>query len=259
MIGRLFGKRRPADVEPAVRTAVPMATRVYAIGDIHGRADLVARLHESIRRDSADLPAACRKVVVYIGDYIDRGIESRQVIDLLLDEPLEGFESVHLLGNHEKAMMDFLDDIAIGLDWMSFGGDATLFSYGVGMGKAGNAEARLAQIQADLRERLPKRHAEFLASLRLMHTEGDYCFVHAGIRPGVALDRQTVNDLLWIREEFLHSPAAHGKIVVHGHSITPSPQVRPNRIGIDTGAFATGRLTCLVLEGDTRRFLQTGE
>jgi len=236
------------------RARAPAGSRVYAIGDIHGRADLLAALHRMIRDDAAGRPVS-RRVAVYVGDYIDRGPDSRAVIDLLLDAPLAGFESVHLLGNHEAFLLDFLDDAAIGPDWLFNGGAETLASYGVeSPWPFGDP---LDRMQTEFRRRLPARHLTFLRGLRLSHVEGDYLFVHAGVRPGVPLDRQARDDLLWIRDEFLDSGTDLGKVVVHGHSIAHEPEQRANRIGIDTGAYMTGRLTCLVLEGADRRFLAT--
>lgn len=253
MFGRIFG-RSGARTAPA---ALPPGTRVYAVGDIHGRTDLLREAHDLVRSDMARAPAA-RTVVVYLGDYVDRGLESRQVIDLLLDEPLEGVEHVYLKGNHEQFMLVFLDDHAVGANWLRNGGNATLYSYGVGMGEAPALDERLIAAQAALREAVPGRHMAFLENLRLSHREGGYIFVHAGVRPGRPLEEQVEDDLLWIRDEFLNSERDMGGIVVHGHSIVPEPEVRVNRIGIDTGAFASGILTVLVLEGSGRGFLQTG-
>src|SRR3546814_588415 len=140
---------------------------------------------------------------------------------------------------------------------MQNGGIETLFSYGLGRGAGGDPDARLAALRAQLAAALPAGHLAFLKALRPTHVEGDYLFVHAGIRPGVPLAQQTPEDLLWIREPFLSDERDHGRVVVHGHTICERPEVFDNRIGIDTGAFATGRLTCLVLEGTTHRFLQT--
>jgi serine/threonine protein phosphatase 1 len=250
MFSRLFG------AAPR-RAAVPAGARVYAIGDIHGRADLLREMHGLIHADAAAHPAE-RRVVVYLGDYVDRGDESRQVIDLLLDEPLDGFESVYLLGNHERTMLDFLHDISVAQSWFLYGGIETLASYGVRLDRRMPSEAACyTQAQLDLRRTLPPRQLAFLHALKLLHSEGDYLFAHAGIRPGVALDAQDERDVIWIRGEFLDSAADHGKIVVHGHTITDSPETRPNRIGIDTGAFASGRLTCLALQDEWRGFLST--
>lgn len=239
-----------------VRRGLPASTRVYAIGDIHGRADLLRGLHEKITADAAG-HAVDRKVAVYLGDYVDRGENSREVIDLLLDEPLPGMYSVFLLGNHEDAMLSFLDDPGVGANWVLNGGEATLMSYGVGHPRDGDLSERWRLIQAGLRKNLPSRHLEFLRSLELGHIEGGYLFVHAGIRPGLRFERQAREDMLWIRDEFLASSADHGVCVVHGHTITTSVEVLPNRIGIDTGAYFSGKLTCLVLEGEGHRLIQT--
>jgi serine/threonine protein phosphatase 1 len=236
--------------------AVSPGSRVYAVGDIHGRADLLAEIHRRIGADAA-AAGASRKVVVYIGDYVDRGFESREVIDLLLDEPLAGFEAVHLKGNHEEILLRFLDDTSVGALWLFNGGDKTLYSYGVEVPAGFPDEGWFATAQSEFRQKLPPAHLEFLRSLRLSHMEGDYLLVHAGIRPGVPFEEQSEHDRLWIREGFLDSAADFGKIVVHGHTITPEPELLANRIGIDTGAYRSGHLTCLVLEGESRRLLQT--
>lgn len=254
MITRLFGRGRPQP--QAVAPEVPPGSRIYAVGDIHGRADLLRALHRLIREDAQRHPTP-RRVVVYLGDYIDRGMESPGVIDLLLDGTLPGFDSIHLKGNHEDTLLQFLDDTAVGPAWLLYGGAETLQSYGIRPPRAASGEAEMARAQRELREKLPARHRRFVAGLKLTHAEGDYLFAHAGIRPGVALDQQIAEDLLWIRDEFLRSDAEFGKVVVHGHSITARPDVQRNRIGIDTGAFASGTLTCLVLEGTDWAFLQT--
>ena len=235
---------------------VPDGSRVYAIGDIHGRDDLLTRLHADILADAA-VVGDLRRVVVYLGDYVDRGPGSRAVIDCLLGDPLPGFEVVHLIGNHEAWLLDFLDDAAAGPGWLANGGQATLESYGVHSGVPLGGFSGLREAQAVLRENLPPEHLAFFHGLDLYHVEGDYLFVHAGIRPDVPLERQESADLIWIRNEFLHSRSDHGRIVVHGHSITDTPEILSNRIGIDTGAYDSECLTCLVLEGDTRRFLRT--
>jgi serine/threonine protein phosphatase 1 len=155
-------------------------------------------------------------------------------------------------------MLDFLHDISVAQSWLLYGGIETLASYGVRLDRRMPSEAACyTQAQLDLRRTLPPRQLAFLHALKLLHSEGDYLFAHAGIRPGVALDAQDERDVIWIRGEFLDSSADHGKIVVHGHTITDAPETRSNRIGIDTGAFASGRLTCLALQGDWRGFLAT--
>ncbi len=252
MLRRLFSSRSSAP--PA---ALPDDCVIYAIGDIHGRIDLLDRLHGKIAQDAAARPQP-RKLIVYLGDYVDRGLESRQVLDRLLDPPQDGLERIMLKGNHEDAMLQFLDDTAIGASWMGFGGDATLYSYGVDVfGTPPEGMERLDYIQQRLRENMPDGHRDLLEALKLYYVEGDYYFCHAGVRPGVPLEAQKAEDLMWIRDEFLNNRKPHGKVVVHGHSIETEPVVTDNRIGIDTGAFATGVLTALVLSGRDRSFLAT--
>ncbi len=229
---------------------VPAGTVVYAVGDIHGCKDLLELMLDLIRKDReerANSAEVDRCVVVYIGDYIDRGPDSKGVIDLLLSDPLEDVETVFLGGNHEWMIGKMLDDLEswdIADRWDGNGGYATVISYGV-------------EQFSELGKAIPDAHLDFLKGLRLHHTEGDYLFVHAGIRPGVPLDQQTHKDLVWIRREFLEHEGSHGLFVVHGHTPVEEVEVRPNRICIDTHAYETGALTALVLEGTERRFLQT--
>jgi serine/threonine protein phosphatase 1 len=236
---------------------VPQGVRVYAIGDIHGRPDLLQQIHEKIEQDVRAAPPAERQIVVYLGDYVDRGLHSREVVDLLLDRPLPGFEAVHLRGNHDQQLLDFLANPATGAQWLRYGGDATLYSYGV---RAAEGLPRAQQLQAmseQLREVIPQRHLAFFNGLRLVYEIGDYLFVHAGIHPEKTMTEQSIEDLLWIREEFLEADFDFGKVIIHGHSVTQRPEVRDNRIGVDTGAVFSNTLTCLVLDGGTRRFLAT--
>lgn len=235
---------------------VPPGRRIYAVGDIHGRADLLATLQELILQDAQGGPG--ERTIVYLGDYIDRGKDSAGVIDRLLTDPLPGFGTVFLRGNHEQCLLDFLEDTRIGPHWLSFGGDRTLASYGVAVAPGGTDDARaLLALQAELRARLPARHLSFYRGLRSSHAAGDYFFVHAGVRPGVPLAAQAAEDLLWIREPFLSDGTDHGKVVVHGHTIGEQVEIRANRIGIDTGAYFSGHLTALALEGQSRRVLST--
>jgi serine/threonine protein phosphatase 1 len=240
-----------------VRPTTPAGTAVYAIGDIHGRADLLAELHAGIAANAASR-SATRRVIVYLGDYIDRGPDAAGVIDMLLDRVPAGFEPVYLIGNHERMMLDFLDEVSAGPLWLRNGGEQTLASYGITFDSAITPDLqRLRGLQGEIRYRVPQRHLEFLQNLRLLHIEGDYAFAHAGIRPGVAFEAQEETDVLWVRGLFLRSTHDHGKVVVHGHTIVPEPEVLPNRIGIDTGAWYTGRLTSLALEGIQRQLLAT--
>ena len=238
----------------APAAAVPPGTRVYAIGDVHGELGALTRLLGKIRED-AERPAAERRVLIFLGDYVDRGLQSRQVIDLLLGLPPPGFEGVFLKGNHDALLLAFLDGAGGAPEWLGVGGQATLLSYGVALPPGPRDTALFATVHEAFARVFPPAHRAFLEGLALAHVEGDYAFVHAGIRPGIPLRSQQEDDLLWIRDEFIHDRSDHGKIVVHGHSVTGRPELRRNRIGIDTGAYATGRLTCLVLEGASRRFL----
>ena len=229
--------------------------RLYCIGDVHGRVDLLRELHAMVARDADAFDG--RRTVIYLGDLIDRGLQSREVIDLLLDEPLAGFESVHLMGNHEQTLLDFLEYPQQAAGWLAWGGRETVLSYGVSL-PPGLRAPDPDEVREGLLERVPETHLDFYRAMQLYHTSGDYLFVHAGIRPGIPIREQSDSDLLWIRNEFLASEDDHGHVVVHGHSISEKVDERHNRIGIDTGAFRTGVLTCLVLEGGERRLLQTG-
>jgi len=243
---RKAGAQRPA--------ALPPGLRVYAIGDVHGRADLLRELDERIAADARGGSAREMRTVL-LGDYVDRGPDSREVVERIVRGRLGGLPTTCLLGNHEAMLLRFLEDVAEARRWLTYGGRATLMSYGVPAARGDATDAALGALQREFRDRFPSEHRDFLARLPRHASFGDYFFVHAGIRPGVPIERQNDTDLIWIREEFLASSDFHGRIVVHGHSYKHEPEVMPNRIGIDTGAYATGRLTCLVLERSDLRFL----
>jgi len=192
---------------------------------------------------------------VFLGDFIDRGSQSAAVLERLSTGAFPT-PFVALRGNHEQTMLDAFDDESVFESWRHFGGLETLASYGVDVSQVmrgvGYDKARQQMV-----DKTPIAHRRFVDSLPLTHELGGYFFCHAGIRPGVALGRQSPADLMWIRQEFLNSDVDHGKVVVHGHSPVSQPEIRINRINIDTGAYATGVLTCLVLEGTTRRFITT--
>ena len=226
--------------------------RLYVIGDIHGRLDLLDRVIDAVRRDVDE--RGPNAITVTLGDYVDRGPDSRGVIERLAANPFS-MPYVALKGNHEELLETFLAEPASGSHWRVLGGLETLHSYGVPI-----ASLRLGknydQASAQLQRALPASHREFLKTLKYSYTHGDYFLCHAGVRPGVPLDRQNHEDLIWIRDEFLTSTADFGKIVVHGHTPVPEPEVLPNRINLDTGAFATGNLTCVVLGEGGPRFLR---
>lgn len=235
---------------------MPIDKRIYAIGDVHGRVDLVRNLLDQIVADAAEASERHR-VIVFLGDYVDRGPHIAATIDLLLDGPPEGFEYVMLKGNHEDFLLRFLDSTRYLDAWLMNGGIQTLESYGHDMTYLPSAPQQAKKLQRAFRESLPAAHEAFYRALVPWHREGNYLFVHAGVKPGVRIEKQREEDLLWIRNRFLNCEDDFGQIVVHGHTITGSPEVRPNRIGIDTGAWRSDRLTCLALDGTRRRFLQT--
>jgi len=241
---------------PGSEPTVPENTRIYAIGDIHGRAELLQEIRSRVVDDAERAAPGTKKIVVYLGDYVDRGLDSQGVLDALLD-PLEGFDSIHLKGNHEDALLNYLDDYTQGNRWFPIGGDATVLSYGVRVPRGLSPSEREAHLWSEFQEKLPAKHIEFMRNLDFMYRAGDYLFAHAGVRPGTSIDEQDPNDLMWIRRQFLDSKKDFGAFVVHGHSTAREPEIRNNRIGIDTGAYATSILTCLVLEGTTRRFITT--
>ena len=226
-------------------------TRLYVIGDIHGRLDLLDRAIAAIERDVE--AHGSNALTVTLGDYIDRGPKSRGVLDRLMANP---FPTPHiaLKGNHEFLLESFLADPTVGKHWRGLGGLETLHSYGVSV--SGVMVGKKYDEAADrLREAMPAEQLKFRQSLKTSHSHGKYFLCHAGVRPGIPLDRQSDEDLLWIRDEFLSSTMNFGKIIVHGHTPVGAPEVLPNRINIDTGAFATGQLTCVVLDESGHRFL----
>jgi serine/threonine protein phosphatase 1 len=236
---------------------LPQGQLLYAVGDIHGRADLLARLLVEIESDAAAHEGVERRTLVFIGDYIDRGPDSRGVIHLLLNDLPPGFDVHFLKGNHEALMIDFLEDPLCLEQWRANGAEATLRSYGVDVDRLIEERASPEAWRQAFLAALPEPHRSFFDTLETMVPIGDYLFVHAGIRPGVPLEEQDPHDLIWIRGEFLRADDDFGKVVVHGHTPTMAPDVRTNRIGIDTGAVFTGRLTALRLAHKSRGFVQT--
>ncbi|HEU0117049.1 MAG TPA: metallophosphoesterase family protein [Alphaproteobacteria bacterium] len=242
---------------PALKPTLPPGLRVYAIGDIHGRFDLLKRVLEKIDADAKTASGPVQKI--FLGDYIDRGLNSREIINYLIDWQAKekgANAPIFLLGNHERVMLSVLkeSDTVLLERWLCFGGRETMLSYGVKPSVF--VESPTVALEA-LADKVPPAHMAFLETLKTTAEFGDYFFCHAGVRPGVPLEKQEEDDLVWIRHEFLDHGDSYGKMVVHGHSISLEAEFRPNRIGIDTGAYATGNLTALGLEGTKQWLIQT--
>lgn len=239
------------------RPRLPDGLRIYAIGDVHGRLDLMLAMEGLIAADRAGHGG--ETIEIWLGDYIDRGPDSRGAVERLVQRREAGGKIVTLRGNHEAYVLDFAGDPAAFARWLSFGGREALASYGVA------ADFTEADIQRDHKRladavlaAIGERHLAFYRGTELSFAAGDYLFVHAGVRPGVPFDEQAERDLLLIREPFHSFEGDLGAFVVHGHTPGAEPVIRPNRICLDTKAWESGVLTCLVLEGETRRLLQTG-
>lgn len=260
MRGLLGGKPGPdGDTAAPLRlTADRRPERVYAIGDVHGCLEQLQALETMIVADAAAV--AGEKWIVMLGDYIDRGPRSAQVIDHLIAPPPAGFERLCLRGNHEASLLSSLHDASFIARWLEYGGDATLASYGMGAGeietlrRSGNARRHLQMLQATI----PDEHVRVLSEMGTSLVVPGFVFVHAGLRPGVAISQQTERDMLWIRRDFLDAGHDFGAVVVHGHTPVKTPFISPHRIGIDTGCFMTGQLTALCIDpAGTTRLLQT--
>ena len=248
LLSKLFGRG-----EKQPERGLAPGDCIYAIGDIHGRADLLAGLLLRIEEHAAG-HASPR--LVFLGDYVDRGEQSREVLEICLaTQRSPRFETVFLRGNHEDALLRFLERPEEGGDWLSFGGLATLMSYGVPGVAPSMAPARLAEVAERFRARLPAGHLDFLENLELSWQSGGTLFCHAGVSPDLAAEDQAESTLLWGDPEFRARPWRDGLRVVHGHYVTSEPEVLPHRIGIDTGAYFSGRLTALRLEGAEHELL----
>jgi len=232
---------------------VPEGTRIYVVGDIHGEIDLLEEMHEKMLADANAQPAA-QILQIFLGDYIDRGPDAKGVVDWLISSPPTGWRRICLKGNHETMVHDFLEDSQTLKRWQQLGASPTLRSYDVRLSDS-QEKVSADALQTEFAQKLSHEHRKFYSNLPLFFEIGSYFFVHAGIRPDCDLQEQEERDLLWIRDEFLHSKLNFGKIIVHGHTPVNKPKIRPNRINIDTGAYMSGKLTCLVLENDEQRFL----
>lgn len=226
---------------------LPDGICVYAVSDIHGCADQLARVFAAIDHHLSRVQPK-RPIQVFLGDYIDRGPASSQVIDMLIERG-RYHETILLKGNHEAMLLDLLGDPELFPTFKQYGGLQTLLSYGLAPSVNPDREEQQALIKA-LAQKIPRAHHLFFNSLRPKFSCGDFFFVHAGVRAGIPLSQQKEEDLLWIRDEFLSRDERFGKFIVHGHTPVPKPDIRPHRINIDTGAYATGILTLLTIEGD---------
>ena len=241
--------------EAAPVAAIPDGERVYAIGDIHGRRDLFEALVAAVDADDAAAGPAATTVIL-LGDLVDRGADSAGVLRLAREWQQRRRVRI-LAGNHEEMFLKSFSSLEMFRHFLRHGGRETILSYGVD--RAGFMQAELEEAQAMMQAAVPAADIAFMNGFEDMIAVGDYLFVHAGIDPRVPIEEQKVHDLRWIREPFLSHAEHHGQVVVHGHTISESPDDCGNRIGIDTGAFMTGRLTALVLEGTKRRYLEAAE
>jgi serine/threonine protein phosphatase 1 len=245
MLRDWLSSRPKASPDSAPPASVPKGVRLYAIGDIHGRPDLLDKVLARIDADLVANPVP-EAIEVFVGDYVDRGPGSREVVDRLVTRARTR-ESICLKGNHEAYLMDFLKNPAVLHDWRSCGGLETLVSYGLTPSLSAQPDEYKKLSQAFDRA-LPLNHRLFFNGLRSCYVCGDFFFVHAGVRPGVPLEEQSENDLLWIRDDFLNYEGDFGKVIIHGHTPVLRPDIHANRINIDTGGYATGQISCLVIE-----------
>ncbi|WP_267414703.1 MULTISPECIES: metallophosphoesterase family protein [unclassified Sphingomonas] len=248
-------RRAAANIIPSRDFSGPSGKRLYAVGDIHGRRDLLDEMLVMIEHDIRSQPAA-EATIVFLGDLIDRGPDSAGVIERLSSLSAFPARVLLLLGNHEEILLRVLDgEPGLAYDWLAFGGDACVASYGLAAASLkAMDEERIATM---LGEAMPPAHVAFLREAGDTVRFGDYLLVHAGIRPGIAIENQQPRDLRWIRQPFLSDANDHGCLVVHGHTISDEIDRRPNRLGIDTGAYRTGVLTAAIVEGSDLRFLAT--
>lgn len=232
----------------------PEGARIYAIGDVHGRLDLLTQMHALIEADRAQHADRDWRVV-HLGDYVDRGPDSRGVIDFLIKAARDP-RVVNLAGNHDLGFLEFLATPDRNSIFASFGGRETAESYGI---EADFSADGIHRSHRELARAVPRSHSEFLGGLHFAVTFGDFFFCHAGIRPGVALDRQDPQDLVWIRGEFHRYSDLHPKVIVHGHTPCRTPELLPNRVNLDTGAFQSGVLSAIVIDGRAKQILQVSD
>jgi serine/threonine protein phosphatase 1 len=233
----------------------------YAIGDIHGRADLLIRMFDLLEsRAESEKRDGGEPILVFLGDYVDRGPNSRAVLDLLIEGRPRGFERRYIKGNHEAAMLSFLSEPLTNRAWVVHGGAETLVSYGIKPPPSIGADDQVwLDVAEKLKAALPPEHLAFIGGLERFLVLGDYVFVHAGVDASRPLEEQTDDDLMWIRERFLGSKRRFAQRVVHGHTPSAEPYADHRRIGVDTGAYASGTLTAVRLEGAEDSFVSVTE
>jgi len=253
--GAAGGSRKPSAALGSRLTFEHQPAAIYAIGDVHGCHDLLTKLERIIVEDASAIDG--EKWIILLGDMVDRGPSSAQVLDHLLAPPPEGFKRACLTGNHERMMVQFIEQPKSALRWLEFGGRETLLSYGMDprvLESAGHSERKLKQL---LQSHIPEEHVNYLKHLPCMIQSTKYVFVHAGLRPGVPIAKQVENDILTIKADFLNDTTDYGFTVVHGHTPVEEPEIRTNRINVDTGAYATGRISAVRLEkNEPPKFLQ---
>jgi serine/threonine protein phosphatase 1 len=255
---RSFLQRFLPGSERAKPAQAPAGTVLYVVGDIHGRADLLHGLLRKIAHDAVKHAPDTQRELIFLGDYVDRGADSKGVIDMILSTEAErDFWTVTALkGNHEAALLDFLGDPGVWGMWQGFGARETLLSYGVSPPAPGSEAGDWARASRQLNAAMPPEHRRFLEQLELAVVRGDYLCVHAGVKPGMPLDQQAEEDLLWIREEFLRNERRLDKVIVHGHTPAEEAYIGLHRIGLDTGAYATGLLTAIKLQDSQQTLIQ---
>jgi serine/threonine protein phosphatase 1 len=234
---------------------LPAGLRLYAVGDIHGRNDLLEKMLRLIAADQLGWRGESR--IIFLGDYVDRGPHTREVLDILCKGVYENLKFEALRGNHEDIVLRFFKDHSVAPGWFHYGGLQTLRSYGIDIPNATQDFDDIFRLRQTLDRAMPQTHKDFLAALPYTVRYGDYVFAHAGVHPNRPLGCQDPHHYMWMREPFLSCDQPLGFVVVHGHSIRMKPEIRINRIGIDTGAYVTGHLTCVVLQGEERRFIST--
>jgi len=237
-------------ITPPPDFQIPPDTRIYAVGDIHGQTELLEKTLQAIEQDAKNFTGD-RIIQIFLGDYIDRGIHSREVIDLLTQTPPKGHERICLLGNHEATLLEFIRTPETIRKWSNFGGFTTLASYGLAIPKTLSSE-NVEQLHYDFMQVFPKEHQDFLEKLYPSYTVGDYFFVHAGINPYLPFEEQSSEDLIWIRDDFTDFEDYHSKYIIHGHTPVNTLDIRRNRANLDLSETFGEQLGCLKLESNQR-------